>query len=296
MTNLFCFLNILLIIIHEFIQYGQTQIIKDDLSDRLNLDQAYLTISNRNYTDPIIFMYNLVVCENCDFETLNGSIVQNSNQTIIINTKYAYDFQVFSEHKNNTLVCRIKSHRFSEHGSYLLEIINTAPTQDSCLINQTTGSSYYWTPLIVGMVVTFLFIVLIQLWHHISNGQRFVRFLPHGIRQGLINDTIVIPLPSNVPTIAKDPDDDYSICATSGELPLFGSTCLSNNSVRIMKILPKRLRSLDTFRGFSLMIMILVNYGGKIRGSILLFIYNYLFDKVVVIGFLNILVNFLSNI
>jgi hypothetical protein len=82
--------------------------------------------------------------------------------------------------------------------------------------------------------------------------------------------------------------------ATNNELPLVGSTRSSNNSIKITKILPKRLRALDTFRGFALMIMIFVNYGGENLPSICLFVFfKFLFIlKVVVIRFLITLVKF----
>ena len=81
-------------------------------SDPLGIDEAYLTISNKNYSDPIIFIYNLVVCEHCDFEILADPVPMNSNQTLTINTKYPYDFQLFVPAKNTTLLCQIESYDF----------------------------------------------------------------------------------------------------------------------------------------------------------------------------------------
>ncbi|CAF2512996.1 unnamed protein product [Rotaria sp. Silwood2] len=251
------------ITIQEFLQYGQTQSINDDSLDPLSMDQAYLTISNKNYSDSIIFMYNLVICEKCNFELLGDVLPSNSNQTVIINTRYAYDFQLFTETTNKTLQCSIKSHQFLEHGSYLFEIIDIEQNQDFCSIKQIKESSYYWLPIIIGMSIFLIFILLIQLWHPISRSQRFTRFLPNAIQQGLINNDLIVSLPNNPTTIHNDPNDDIIRTLTTGsELPLVGSTRLSNNTIRITKVLPKRLRSLDTFRGFSLMVMIFVNYGG----------------------------------
>ncbi|CAF3946129.1 unnamed protein product, partial [Rotaria sp. Silwood1] len=254
---------IFLITIQKFLQYGQTQSINDDSLDPLSMDEAYLTISNKNYSESIIFMYNLVVCEKCNFEFLGDVIPYNSSETVIINTKYAHDFQIFTKSTNKTLQCSIKSHKFFEHGSYLFEIIEIAQNQDICSIKQTKESSYYWLPIIIGMSILLTFILLIQLCHPMSRSRLVTRFLPNVIQQGLINNDLIVSLPNNPTTITNDPNDDIiRTLSTSSELPLVGSTRLSNNTIRITKLLPKRLRSLDTFRGFSLMVMIFVNYGG----------------------------------
>src|SRR5690348_6035098 len=108
MKKSFYYIWILLITIQEFLQYGQTQSINDDELDLLTMDQAYLTISNKNYSNSITLMYNLIVCEKCNFENLGDIVLYNSSQTIIINTTYAYDFQIFIESTNKTLQCSIK--------------------------------------------------------------------------------------------------------------------------------------------------------------------------------------------
>jgi hypothetical protein len=225
------------------------------------MDQAYLTISNKNYSDTIIFKYNLVVCEKCDFGNLGDPVPENSNQTIIINTTYAHDFYIIS----NTLQCHVESYKFSEHGSYLFEVIKINENGISCEINQTKESGYYWLPVMIGMGTIFIFILVIQLWHCISHSPFCSRCLPNSVRQGLMNNDFSISIPRNVTTNVNDSGDDIIKTLEAGsELPLVGSTRLTNNSIRITKVLPKRLRSLDIFRGFSLMVMIFVNYGGNI--------------------------------
>ncbi|CAF1143960.1 unnamed protein product [Adineta steineri] len=231
----------------------QTQFIDDDSSDPLGMDEANLTISNTNYPHPIIFTYNVIECERCNFERLNDLIQPNTSYIVKINTVYAYDFRIVNE--TNETVCQIKSYKFSEHGSYQFE--------SSCIINQIEESGYYWLPVIIGMSIIFLFIIFTQIWHHISRSPRCARFLPSFTQQELINKDSFIQLPRTPTTIVNDSNDDIiGTLSSSTELRLVGSTRLSNNSVRITKVLPKRLRSLDTFRGLSLMIMIFVNYGG----------------------------------
>jgi hypothetical protein len=254
-----------LIIIKEF---GPTQSISDDWIDPLRMDEAYLNISNKNYPQTITVKHNLVVCEECDFEILLENITEKSNEIVIINTKYSHEFQIVIESLNKPFPCEKKSYHFSEGGSYLLEVIQTATNQSSCSIKpiDVSKSFRYWLPVIIGFVILFLFIISTQIWHRISQNQRFVRLLPNNIQQGLITQDFTISLPRNVNMIANDPDNDIiNTLGTGNDLTLSGqSSRLPPNPIQMPKARPKRLRSLDTFRGFSLMIMIFVNYGGEI--------------------------------
>jgi hypothetical protein len=267
MKESFYGLCICLIVIHEFVQYGQTQLIRDGSWDPLSMDEAYLTISNKNDSDTVIFKYNAEICENCAYEHLNDTFRTNTTLKYIIDTKYLYDFKLLKQSVNEIFICQINSYQFYEHGSYLFEVTQNAKKEVSCSITQANNPSYYWIPFVIGMAALLIIILFIQLWHHISQSQRFARFLPNASQQGLINNDYVISLPKNRMTESTLPcestDDIINTLRTGSELPLVGSTRLSNNSIRITKVLPQRLRALDTFRGFSLMVMILVNYGGK---------------------------------
>jgi len=98
------------ITIQQFFHHGQAKTIKNNVSDPLKMDEAYLTISNKNYSNPVLFMYNVIVCEHCDFDQLGDVLLMNSSQTLTIDTRYPYDFQVLSDAKNKkTLLCQIDS-------------------------------------------------------------------------------------------------------------------------------------------------------------------------------------------
>ncbi|CAF4587645.1 unnamed protein product, partial [Rotaria magnacalcarata] len=92
-----------------------------------------------------------------------------------------------------------------------------------------------------------------------------------GHRQLINDETNVTPSTSPIlsrrePLILQNatPNDNILGAANSiGSLPSVESTNQSKNSSKKMRVLPKRLQGLDTFRGFSLMVMIFVNYGGK---------------------------------
>ncbi|UJR08688.1 hypothetical protein I4U23_012946 [Adineta vaga] len=260
MYKSFHHLWIMIFIIQTFLPCGYTQITEDWL-DPLSMDEAYLTIINRIDSLPIQIQYNLVVCEKCNFTIMDNSVAEsNDNKTVIVSTTYAQDIQVISAVTNETLPCHIDTYKFAEHASYVLEVKND--TAFSCKISQTKEGSYYWLPLIIGMGTVLAFIVFVQLWQRISQSSCCARLLPNRF-QSVSTKDFTISLPKSSTAIVNDPNDDIiNTLSTGSELPLVGSTRLSNNSIRITKVLPKRLRSLDTFRGFSLMVMIFVNYGG----------------------------------
>lgn len=268
MTKSLKHLWIFSITIQLILHYGQTQTIENISEDILAMDRAYLTINNINYTDPILFTYNVIACEHCEFDRLPYNILYNTSRTIEIDTNHPYDFVIFAETINITLVCEIKSYSFSEHGSYSFEITQKNENESSCTIDLTNDSSYYWIPVICAVLYICCLVLIIQLCHHIYKSRYVGRVLTNIGHQPLVtNETENPPMLSprqGSSLIANEVhNEDHLPTTITTELPLVGSTRSSNNSIKITKVLPKRLRGLDTFRGFALMIMIFVNYGGK---------------------------------
>ncbi|CAF0783447.1 unnamed protein product [Adineta steineri] len=263
------FVWILFITIH--LHYGQTQVIKNKLSDTLGMDEAFLTISNKNYSDSIVFLYNIVVCEFCTFDQLGDPLPTNSSQTLKIGTKYPYDIQVFTEIQNKTIQCNIQSYSFSENASYILEIIQINPNHSSCSINQTKPSSYYWTPVIILLILLCLLVFFIQLFNVLYKSPNMRRILISFGYQRLDHHEANVTQHTSpttqrhaLPIIAEDTDQTniHNIINSPGQLPLVGYARPADSTIKTTKVAPKRLRGLDTFRGFSLMVMIFVNYGG----------------------------------
>ena len=265
------FLGRLFITIQLIIHYGQTEIIENIKLDDLSIDEAYLTLINKNHPDSIYSTYNLVVCEHCPFERLfQENFPKNTSRTGKISTRFPYDLEIFAETPNRTLVCRIESYSFNEHGTYTLEVSLTDEGETSCNIHLNKDSGYYWTPVICAVLYICCLVLMIQLYNYISNSRYVGRILTNIGHQRLINnDTESV----TTTTTTHEPLANEMLGARTSisELPLVGSTRISNNSIKISKILPKRLRALDTFRGFALMIMIFVNYGGKISFRIISF-------------------------
>lgn len=260
------------IIVQQLLYYGQTKIIKQDPSDPLDIDQGYLTVSNKNYPLAFSLMYNMIICEHCDFDSLTDDLSIGSNKTFTIDTTYAYDFQLLSGDSNKTLLYEIQSYKFSEHGGYLLEIISTNQSQVFCTITQTMESSYYWLPIIIAVLVLSTIVFLIQVFRRVHNSRFIGHILSNIGHDRLVNEdpdvtSEINPITNrqNQPNSTNEThtDDIHVILSGNNQLSAVGVTPVTNNSEKNNKSPSKRLQSLDTFRGFSLMIMIFVNYGGK---------------------------------
>ena len=271
-NQLCLFYMILQLVFH----YGQSQIKSWNDGDELGMDEGLLTIFNARQSDSIWFTYNMVICEHCLFDNLSNAIYPNSNVTVKINTRYAYDFQVYRNFTNGAPTCQIDAYDFDEHGAYKLTISPADNETSSCNIDLTKESGYYWTPVICAILFICCFVLIVQLCQHIYNSRYIGRILTNIGHERLINneadESTTIPTRTlssmdlrrtSILTTEPLTEDILGLAAPPNELPLVGSTRSSNNSIRITKVLPKRLRGLDTFRGFALMIMIFVNYGGK---------------------------------
>ncbi|CAF1102127.1 unnamed protein product [Adineta steineri] len=215
--------------------------IKDDPSDPPSMDEAYLIIHNTNNSNGITLYGNQVECEGCDLKKLMV-VASNRSASRIIDTKYAYDLELRLSSSNSSLLCQFASYRFAENGTYVLSIMQNTSTNIMCSIEQIGTLSYYWTPAILGIITVILYTVLVQLWHHLHCRRHFNHFYTNIFHSQATDDNLNIRTLSSLENIQQE------------------AINASNNRTR--RALPKRLRSLDTFRGFSLMVMIFVNYGG----------------------------------
>lgn len=269
MKTSFYSLWIFLITIQAFVQYGQTQSMQDDGLDPLSMDQARLNITNEDYPEPIIVKHNLVVCESCTYDLLAGPLAKNTSNLTFVDTRHAHQFQLFISSSNRTIQCKENSYDFREYGFYSFKIMGTSPDNISCLITPQEAEPdaiYYWLPVLVGFGTFFIIILIIQLWRCVSRRPGYIRWCPKAVQSEAIIYDFSIPPPRSPDLITNDSADDIVGTLLGGNaLTLTGT---SSRAPIIPKpkpeFTPKRLRSLDAFRGFSLMIMIFVNYGGMI--------------------------------
>ncbi|CAF3134041.1 unnamed protein product [Rotaria sp. Silwood2] len=231
------------------------------------MDEAYLIIRNTNYSENISVLLNVVACENCDFENI-ANVAPGLNMTRIISTTFPYNVLIQANLSKKIFQCPITWYNFDEHGTYILEVIETDQLNgDACSITQIGEASYYWMPAIVGIAFFIVVIVCIQLWQYKYLSQYFNHVFSNIDHQHLIKNNLenTSPSMSSLNSQKNSEVDSYTARITinvSESPPLVESSRPSSSSNLTKKMLPKRLQSLDTFRGYSLMMMIFVNYGG----------------------------------
>jgi hypothetical protein len=219
--------------------YHKVETVSADSSRKLLMDEAYLILKNTNYSHNVALFGNKIICEACDLERII-TVGPDGNATKIINTKYAYDLEVRSQSSNVSLLCQIASYKFAEHGTYVLDIEQITSVGGDCPIKQIGNPSNYLAPAILGIFFVVMYTIFVQLWPYLYRSKYVGYFRTNILHQPLANSAENMQQQAiNVPT--EDPLD---------------------KKTRNKRALPKRLRALDTFRGFSLMVMIFVNYGG----------------------------------
>ncbi|CAF2776662.1 unnamed protein product [Rotaria sp. Silwood2] len=259
--------------------YPRMSTVQNNSSTTLSLDEAYLIVRNTNYSNTIALFGNKLICEDCNLEKMIV-VKPIQNSTMIINTKYGYNFELRLWPSNVSLSCKIASYKFAEHGTYILAIMEVK--QDTCLysIEQIGNPSHYWTPVIIGILFVVFYTILAQIWHHVYHRHYFSHHHSDDSRKQFINNNLKANVSASTinieqKVINETNEDINSPTTNTSALPLPGSTSVSGDSTRMKKALPKRLRALDTFRGFSLMVMIFVNYGdilGILTGILLCYL------------------------
>ena len=227
--------------------------------DSLSMDEAYFILQNDNYLETLFVFANQLACEECDLEQILIAN-PNENDTAIIDTKYPYDLQVRS---STSIFCTFTSYQFDEHGTYLLRFgENRLMTTNQCSIKQIGNPSNYSTPVILAIFVFFLYVVLVQFFRQIQR-RGYLKYLYQTIQL----EPLLINHNSSTTSIIveeNNQEEPTNRPITMDNSPSVNSSPSSNARSDTDRVLPRRLRGLDTFRGFSLMVMIFVNYGGKI--------------------------------
>lgn len=143
---------------------------------------------------------------------------------------------------------------------------NTSSHTYDCSITQTGNPSNYMAPAIIGIVFFILYVIVVQIIQRLYRNRSFNCFRPSIPQQQLVNDdrdTIASDPAENAQRIVTESHEDTSAGINKpGKSPMSNPTSLFNNKIRTKGLPSKRLHGLDTFRGFALMVMIFVNYGG----------------------------------
>uniref|UniRef100_A0A8C6SDR6 Isoaspartyl peptidase/L-asparaginase n=1 Tax=Neogobius melanostomus TaxID=47308 RepID=A0A8C6SDR6_9GOBI len=191
----------------------------------LRMDQALITFQTQ-LTEEAHVYYTSDFCYMCVNQLLASVKPNNSSISVIINTKFTVTMQAETKTRDTTL-CKW-SQTFVEGGHYLVNIkISGVHSEPSCdHILQKAPHSVYLPLLVAALLLLSLSLVF-----------------------------------AAAPYIYRRRDTSKFIRTICCRSPRYS---LDNNEPPLDSEKPKstRLQSLDTFRGFSLTIMVFVNYGG----------------------------------
>ncbi|XP_028258655.1 heparan-alpha-glucosaminide N-acetyltransferase [Parambassis ranga] len=208
----------------------------------LKMDEALLTVNNELDSE-VVVSWRSERCYQCLYQQLGvvppgPSPGQPSSEDFFVSTQHEMTLQLNST-ELKTELCKVPFH-FGEHGNYSLwvkNLNNSSVVNCSVVIDADPVNSYI--PILVAFVIFAGLAVVFAVGRRILELD-VVRGLVLQIR-GSMETERLINSELGSPRIATPVTDNI--------LPPLPST-------------NRRLRSLDTFRGIALVIMIFVNYGG----------------------------------
>ncbi|PWA32690.1 hypothetical protein CCH79_00012393, partial [Gambusia affinis] len=222
----------------------------------LKMDEALLMVSNELETE-VLVSWRSERCYQCLYQHLGvvpagSSPGQPSSTNFTVNTWHEITLQLNSTHEAQEL-CKVQFH-FGEHGSYSLwmqNLNNVSLTNCSLLTNSDPVNSHM--PILVAF---FVFVGLALIFAigcrvlRLGVVRAFVLRMSGTMEtERLINSNIIKFTCKLTPTIQELGSPRTDALVTDNILLTPANT-------------NRRLRSLDTFRGMSLVIMVFVNYGG----------------------------------
>ncbi|XP_060943801.1 heparan-alpha-glucosaminide N-acetyltransferase [Limanda limanda] len=196
----------------------------------LRMDKALLTFHNQLKEEVQVF-YTSDYCHKCMYQHLASVKPNNNNASVVISTKFTLTVQVEPQTRNSTL-CRW-SQEYGEGGHYSVWIQMSEATGDpSCAHTVSKRPNNVYLPLVVSALSLAIIALLVVASPYIYRRRRTSTFFKticcQCTQYSVDNDGSRSSEAEHNPTEAK----------------------------------PTRLRSLDTFRGFALTVMVFVNYGG----------------------------------
>ncbi|XP_061447027.1 heparan-alpha-glucosaminide N-acetyltransferase [Rhineura floridana] len=213
----------------------------------LKIDQALLQIHNELPSENLTIYWLSDYCYQCKHQEMISFPINRTPEVptiraVVVDSRHTVTLMVNNAKDNNEL-CRIQYH-FEEFGNYSLVVgsINGSILNVSCkiVINQSPFNSY--------LPIFFAFLIFVGIFSILRLGQFCVSIEP--IRNWLFKKMNPTETDRLINSELGSPSRTDCI---DGNLPA-GIWSVASSL--------QRLRSLDTFRGLALIIMVFVNYGG----------------------------------
>ncbi|CAF1177372.1 unnamed protein product [Rotaria sp. Silwood1] len=259
------------------INNGEDRLVTRTLSNTINvnntntiplgIDQAAVDIIVDNQISGNLTVYVQVIeCLDCPYEIIAQDLSSNQILNLTLNTKYTYHIRI---ELNNISSC-LENLILYEHGQYTLniQISNILLTNTStdyglkCLLTTNRLANNIYTPLIVSIVILltlFIFCLFAQrmkLREYIINLKN--NCFNHTPKQDCTHSYDLQTCPQTTTICQSTIDTINTIECNTNSMKLPTIHKLSH----IIVPRSKRLLSLDAFRGFALIAMIFINYGG----------------------------------
>ncbi|OWF52223.1 heparan-alpha-glucosaminide N-acetyltransferase-like [Mizuhopecten yessoensis] len=224
----------------------------DDNKPVIQFDEAWLSINSTVLFSTSIFYIN-TECFKCPY-VLWGKAPGLTTTTLVVNTTFPTRLKLQRNLPNGVLetFCEFEE-KFQENGDYWLFLNFSSYTSERCDIQLNND------PLPAEMPILFVFAGLIGL-------AILVKVVGYCYRQRTRTRSADITDPSqrskhdlhvtSMKTVTKTAPDSYGAVEMDIRPPLYTGEAVKEKPRK------QRLKSLDTFRGLSLVIMVFVNYGG----------------------------------
>ncbi|XP_013860314.1 heparan-alpha-glucosaminide N-acetyltransferase [Austrofundulus limnaeus] len=207
----------------------------------LKMDEAFLSINNELDTD-VLVSWKSELCYKCLYQKLGVVPMrtgpgQSSSANFTVGTQHEMTLQMNST--SAVELCQVQFH-FGEHGNYSLWINNmTNSSQANCSLVTRADPVNSYIPILVSFCIFVGLAIVFVL------GTKLLRL-------GVVRRLIL--------KVSGSMETERLINSELGYPRI--ETPITDNILLPPPGTNKRLRSLDTFRGISLVIMVFVNYGG----------------------------------
>ncbi|XP_061602033.1 heparan-alpha-glucosaminide N-acetyltransferase isoform X2 [Cololabis saira] len=196
----------------------------------LKMDQALLTFHNQ-LTEEVHVFYTSDYCYKCLYQHLGTVKPRDKNASAKVNTQFTLTMQVHLQTGNATFFCRW-SQTYEEGGHYSVWVQKPLGfTHPVCKFSVDKSPNNAYLPLMVAAlllaIITLLFVMV-----------------PYIFRRHCTSEFI------------------KTVCCQDPQPSLDNDGAPAGEATDTGRAKPSRLLSLDTFRGFSLTVMVFVNYGG----------------------------------